>query len=156
DDVALFLLEIAGDGHTEASRDRSGGVCRAKRIVFAFIALGEARKPALLAQRTDAVASTRQNLVRIGLMADVKDQAGVGRIENVMQGERQLYDAKTRTQMAARLRDGVDQLGPQLSRKLRQLRFIELLQVGRNFDPIKERGYRGIGHASHARFVSTP
>ena len=47
---------------------------RAEGVVLALRPLGEAGKPAALAQRADAVAPPRQDLVRIGLVADVPDQ----------------------------------------------------------------------------------
>ena len=46
----------------------------AEGIVFALGAAGEAGQPALLAQRADAVAAAGQDLVRIGLVADIPDQ----------------------------------------------------------------------------------
>ena len=63
-----------GHRHAEPGRDRGGGMRRAERVVFAFGAPGEAGKPALLAQRADAVAPAGQDLVRIGLVADIPDQ----------------------------------------------------------------------------------
>ena len=50
----------------------------AERVVFALGALGEAGEAAALAQRADAVAAAGQDLVRIGLMADVPDQRSRG------------------------------------------------------------------------------
>ena len=67
----------------------------AERVVFALGALGEAGKAAALAQRADAVAPAGQDLVRIGLMADVPDQPVLGRVEHVVQRDRQLDHAET-------------------------------------------------------------
>ena len=47
---------------------------RAEGVVLALGALGEAGQPAALAQRADAVAPAGQDLVRIGLVADIPDQ----------------------------------------------------------------------------------
>ena len=47
----------------------------AERVVFALGALGEAGEAVALAQRADAVAPAGEDLVRIGLVADVPDQA---------------------------------------------------------------------------------
>ena len=66
---------------------------RAERIEIALAALGEAGEAAALAQRANAGASTGQNLVRIGLMADVPDQPVARRLENVVQRDGQLDDA---------------------------------------------------------------
>lgn len=51
---------------------------RAERIVVAFAALGEAGQAAAGAQRADAVAPAGEDLVRIGLVADVPDQRSRG------------------------------------------------------------------------------
>ena len=64
-------------------------------------ALGEAGKPAFLAQRADAVAAAGQDLVRIGLVADIPDQPVVRRVEDVVQRDRQLDDAEAGAEMAA-------------------------------------------------------
>ena len=50
----------------------------AEGVVFALGALGEAGEPAALTQGADAVAPAGQDLVGIGLVADVPDQP-VGR-----------------------------------------------------------------------------
>ena len=84
---------------------------RAERVVFALGALGEARQAAALAQRADAVAPAGQDLVRIGLVADVPDQPVARRVEHVMQRHGQLDHAETGAQMAAGHRDRVDRLG---------------------------------------------
>src|SRR5205807_3726402 len=113
-DVALFALEIARHRHAEAGRDRGRAVRRAERVVFAFRPLGEARQAAALADRADAVAPPGQDLVRIGLVADVPDQPVMRRVEDVMQGDGQLDDAEPGAEMPAGDRYRVDQLGTQL------------------------------------------
>ena len=47
----------------------------AERVVFALRALGETGEAAALSQGADAVAPAGQDLVRIGLVTDVPDQA---------------------------------------------------------------------------------
>ena len=85
DDVMFLALEIARHCHAEPGRNRGRGMRRAERIVFAFGALSETRQPAALAKRTNAVAPTGQDLVRIGLVTDVPDQLVGRRIEHGMQ-----------------------------------------------------------------------
>ena len=85
----------------------------AERVVFALGALGEAGKPAALAQRADAIAPPGQNLVRIGLMADIPDQPVARRVEDVVQRHGQLDDAEPGAQMPAGHRDGADRLRAQ-------------------------------------------
>ena len=98
----------------------------AERIVFALGALGEAGQPAALAQRADAVAPAGEDLVRIGLVADVPDQPVARRVEDVVQRHRQLDDAKPGAEVAAGDRDRVDRLPPQLVGELAELAGLEL------------------------------
>ena len=97
----------------------------AERVVFALGALGEAGQAAALAQRADAVAPAGEDLVRIGLVADVPDQPVARRVEDVVQRDRQLDDAEAGAEMAAGDRDGVDRLVAQLVGKLAQLAVLE-------------------------------
>ena len=69
---------------------------RAERIIFALGALGEARQAAALAQRADPVAPAGQDLVRIGLVANVPDQLVGGGVEHVVQRNGQLDHAQAR------------------------------------------------------------
>ena len=94
---------------------------RTERVVFAFAALGEPRKPAALPQGTDAVATAGEYFVRIGLMPDVPDQAILGRVEYVMQRHSQLDDAQPCAEVASGNRNGVNGFLTQLVRKLAQL-----------------------------------
>ena len=116
-----LALEVARDRHAEPGRDRGRGMRGAERVVFALGALGEAGEAAALAQRADAVAPAGQNLVRIGLMADVPDEAVARRVEHVVQRDRQFDDAETGAEMAAGDGDGIDRLLAQFVGKLTQL-----------------------------------
>jgi len=104
----LLALEIAGDGKAEAGGNRGGGMAGAEGIVFAFGALGETGQPPALAQRAHAGAATGENLVRIGLMADVPDQLVARGVENIVQRHRQFNDTEVGAEMAARHGNDVD------------------------------------------------
>ena len=112
---------------------------RAERVVFALRPAGEAGQAAALAQRADAVAPAGQDLVRIGLMADVPDQPVARRVEDRVDRHRQLDHAQRGAEMAAGDRDGVDRLGPQLIGNLTQLLRGEVAQIRRNADAIEQR-----------------
>ena len=116
---------------------------RAERVVFALGALGEARQAAALAQRADAVAPAGEDLVRIGLVADVPDQPVARRVEDVVQRDGQLDHAEAGAEMAAGDRDRVDGLGAQLVGELAQARLVELAQVSGRADRVEQRGLRG-------------
>ena len=72
------------------------------------------RQPAALAQRADAVAPAGEDLVRIGLVADVPDQPVVGRVEHIMDRDGQLDHAEPGAEMPAGDRHRRDRLGAQL------------------------------------------
>ena len=93
---------------------------RAERVVLAFVALGEARQPAFLAQRADTVAPPGQDLVRVGLVANVPDQPVLRRVEDVMDRDRELHHPETSAEMAACLGDGVDHFRAQFPGELRE------------------------------------
>ncbi len=94
-------------------------MARAERVVFALGALAEARQAIRLTERADAVAPTGEDLVRIGLVADVPDQPVARRIEDMMQRDGQLDHAKPRAEMAAGDRNRGDQLLAELLGQLR-------------------------------------
>ncbi len=112
---------------------------RAERVVFALAALGEAGQAAALAQGADAVAPAGQDLMRIGLVADIPDQPVIGRIEDVVQRHRQLDDAKARAQMSAGDRHRLDGLPTQLVGELPQVRFRQLPQLVRKRHLVQKR-----------------
>ena len=103
----------------------------AERIVFAFRALGESRQAPALAQRADAVAPAGEDLVRIGLMADIPEQPVARRVEQIVQRNSELDHAEPGTQMSAGHRHRADGLGPQFVRDLAEILFGQTAQVGR-------------------------
>ena len=98
----------------------------AERVVFALGALGEAGQAAAHAQRADAVAAAGEDLVRIGLMADVPDDAVARGVEHVMQRDRQFDHAEAGAEMAAGDGDRIDGLGAQFVGDLPELALVEL------------------------------
>ena len=105
---------------------------RSKRVVLALGTFREARKPAFLPQRAHAIATAGEYLVRIGLMADIPNQPVFRRVEDVVKCHRQLDHAKTRAEMAARMRHDVDQFGAQLRGKLGQIAFRKPAKIRRH------------------------
>ena len=116
---------------------------RAEGVVLALGALGEARQAAGLAQGADAVAPAGEDLVRIGLVAHVPDEAVARGVEQIVQGDGELDDAEAGAEVAAGHRDGVDRLLAQLGGKLRQIGLGKLAQILRRRHAIKQRRLRG-------------
>ena len=129
DDVARFARNTARHRHAEAGRDRRGRMRRAEGVVLALGPLGEAVEPAGLADGANLVAPPGDDLVRVGLMPHVPDQAVAGGVEHMVEGDRQLDHAEACTQVAARHRDRVDGLGTKLSGNLLEFLDREAAQV---------------------------
>jgi hypothetical protein len=95
--------------------------CAVPKVSYSLSSRGEAGDAAQLAQRVHAVAAAGQDLVRIGLVAHVPDDAVVRRVEHVVQRDGQLHRAQVGRQVAAGLRDRIEQVGAQFMRQRRQL-----------------------------------
>src|SRR5690606_30167949 len=120
----------------------------AESVVLAVLALGERRHAAALLDAADSVAARGQDLVRIGLVADVPDDAVAGRVVEIVQDRGQLDHAQAGTEVAARLPHAFDQVGAQLVGDGAQLPGFELAQVGGGIDNGQERVARGVDRAA--------
>ena len=80
-------------------------------------------------------------------MADIPDNPVVRRIEDVVQGDRQLDNAETGTEMAAGYGNGVDRLGTQFLCNLGEVGFGKSPQIGRRLDRVQQRSLRGCRHS---------
>ena len=70
--------------------------------------LGKSAHAAHLPQRRKSVAPAGENLVGIGLMPDIPDDLVPGRIEDIVQRNGELDNAKARRQMAAGSGNGIN------------------------------------------------
>ena len=112
---------------------------RAERVVLALGALGESGKTATGTQRADAITAPGEDLVRIGLMADVPDDSVIRGVEYIMKCGGQFDHAKTSAEMAAGYRHRVDGFKPQLVGELAQLLGLQLAQQIRSRRSVEER-----------------
>ena len=88
-------------------RARAESRCRnapCRRCRIAFLAAREARDAAPHAQPLHRLAPAGEDLVPVGLVAHVPHEAVVGRVEHVVQRDRELDRAEVRRQVAAGLR----------------------------------------------------
>jgi len=113
-------------------------VANAEGVVGAFGALWKAGNAAVHAQRAHAFAAAGQHLVGVTLVADVPDQAVFRCVEDGVQGDGQFDRAKVGRQVAAGLRDRVDQEGAQFACQLWQLLAVQSAQVGRAVDGFEQ------------------
>ncbi len=130
--LAPLAPQLGGLRHAERRRDRDQGV------VGAF---GHARKaadaaqPALAAER---LAAPRDDLVGVGLVADVPYDAVVGRVVDVVQRCGQLHGSEARGQMARVDRAFVDDVAAQFVAVTAQLLRPELFELLRRIDPFEQ------------------
>ena len=107
-DIIILTLQVAGAGHAQSSGNRCTGMTGTEGIMLAFAALRKAGKTAVLAQRRKLLPASGNNFMDIGLMTYVENNLIFRRIENLMQGQSQLYHAQVRRQMAAGVRNNTD------------------------------------------------
>ena len=84
----------------------------------------------VLADRRQPLAAPGEDLVRVGLVADVPEDLVAGRVEHAVQGDGELAGAEVGAEVAADLADRVDDVAAHLLRDLLQLALVEPVQVG--------------------------
>jgi hypothetical protein len=114
----------------------------AKGVVAAFIAPRKTAEAAELAQAGHAFAPAGQDFVRIGLVTHVPDQPVIGRVEHIVQGDRELHGAEVGTQVPAGLRHAVQHIGAQLVGQRLELVPRQQAQVCRTVDGFKQWVHR--------------
>jgi hypothetical protein len=77
----------------------------------------------------EAFFSTREEFVGVRLMTDVPHDSVTGHIENIVEGNRQLNDPKARSQVAARLGNGLDNHITNLLGQFRQVRALQPFEI---------------------------
>src|SRR6202012_1568202 len=95
----------------------------------------------------DTVAAAGEDLVRVGLVADVPDQAVARRVEDIMDRGGQLDHAETGAEMAARHRNRIDGFLTQFVGNLPDLLHLQLPQVIRRSDRVEKRRLTICGHS---------
>ena len=98
DDLPLLALQARGNRHAEGSADGCAGMADAEGVVVAFAALGEARQATGLAHGMHLLHTAGENLVGVALVSHVPDDAVVGRVEHVVQGNGELHHAQARAE----------------------------------------------------------
>jgi hypothetical protein len=81
-----------------------------------------------------------EDLVRVGLVADVPHEAVARRVEDVVQGDGELHDAEPGTEMAAGLAHAEQQILPQFIGEVQELGFVEGRHAPSAINGIEERG----------------
>jgi len=128
-DVLFAAGEIARDGHAEGSRKGGAGMTCAVAVVLAFRAEHEAVEAAGLADGFEAIESAGKDLVYIGLMADIEDEAVRGRVEDGVEREGEFDDAEIGAEMASGFGEGLNEEGADFGGEDRHLVGVQSLEV---------------------------
>ena len=81
----------------------------AESVVFAFSAGRKWGQALVLLDGVEPITAARQHLVRVGLVTHVPDEAVIGGIEHVMQGNREFDRTQASGKMPPSGADAVDQ-----------------------------------------------
>ena len=83
--------------------------------------------------------------MRIALMTDIPDQPVIGRVEDVVDRDRQLDDAKARAQVTAGARNRVDHLRADFRCEIRQQTVSKFAQFSDVVDAVEDRRMQSVG-----------
>ena len=116
DDMLLSATSVACCGKTLGNRNGDASVPSNRGIGLGLGGIGKAGEPAHLAERRESGVAAGEYLPRVCLVADVPhDAVGLG-IENIREGHRYLDGAERRREVAAVLRNGLENPVPKLYR----------------------------------------
>ena len=139
DDTAVLAVAAAhGLLDPDPVADRGRGVAGAHDVVLGLGDRAERGQAAVLADRAERVAAAREDLVRIGLVADVPEDLVARGFEQRVQRDRDLARAEVGAEVAADLADRVDQQLADLLGDLLQLLLGERVEVLRAVDAVED------------------
>jgi hypothetical protein len=111
---------------------------RTEGVVLRLVATQEPGQAPLLADRREPVVPAGEDLVRIGLMADIPDELVPGCLEHPVQRDRQLHSAQVGAEMRTLVpRYDVNDAVSDLQRQLRQLLCRKLPKIRRTLYDIQ-------------------
>ena len=129
DHIIILVQKGTCPGHTQGNGHRTGSVACHKGIRHAFRWFWKSGKPPILPQTGKIRLASRQQLMDIRLMADIKNQAVLLCIIYGFNGNRKLYNAQVSGQMAAGLCHIFNQKLPDLPAQASLLRLGQVQQV---------------------------
>ena len=122
--------------------DRRGCVPGAHDVVLGLADRAERRQSLIFADRVQLIAAAGEDLVGVGLVADVPQDLVAGGVEQRVQRHRDLAGAQVGAEVAADLPDGVDDVLADLLGHLLQLLVGQAVEVLWLFDALEEVGHQ--------------
>ena len=101
DGIIVVSFQLVGLRDAECGGDRGAAVTFGENIVLAFSSVGEAGDASSLAERMEAFISSRQELMRVALMADVENDFIIRRAEMSVQGDGCFRHSEIGSEMSA-------------------------------------------------------
>ncbi len=120
DDLVFLAQLFPRLDHAEGGRHPGASMPGVERIVVALFPLAEPAQSTILPESMKLLPPTGQQLVGIALVAGVPDNLVRRCIQQVMQGDGQLYHTKVRRQMPTDRGDRTDDLFTNLLRQRRK------------------------------------
>jgi hypothetical protein len=141
DDLAGVDVALQAHRLLQADRvaDRGRRVPGAHDVVLGLVDRAERGQALVLADRRELVAAARQDLVRVGLVADVPEDLVLRRVEQRVQRDGELAGSEVGAEVPADLTDRVDDVLAYLLGHLGELVVRERVQVLRAVDAIEDR-----------------
>src|SRR5262245_57102346 len=99
--VEIFALQVPGSRDAQRRRNRGSGVGGIKHVVFRFFSSQEAADSIVLPYSRKLVATASDDLVRISLVTNVKNQLVPRRIERIVKSQYQLDRPETGASVTA-------------------------------------------------------
>jgi hypothetical protein len=131
DDVAVVLPgDALGLDESETVADRRGRVAGADHVVRRLAPVREPRQASVLPDRAEAVAASREQLVRVALVAHVPDDLVFGALQHAVQGHGELHRPQAGGEVAAGLADAGEDGLADLVCEQREFSLGELSEVG--------------------------
>ena len=137
DDTVFLTRKLTGGNHSEGGGNRSARMSGAERVEFALAPLEKSAQSAQLTDGAHPLFPARQDLMRIGLMADVPDELVVRRIEGIVKRNGEFDGSQSSAQMTTRLGDHFDQIIAHVCTEDFQLRDWQRPYVGRHIDLVQ-------------------
>ena len=107
-------------------------------VVLGLEDRAERREAAVLADRVEPVAAPGQDLVRVGLVADVPEDLVARGVEQAVKGDGELAGPEVGAEVAADLADHVDDQLADLLGELLELGIVEAVEVPGLVDSVQE------------------
>ncbi len=136
-DVFIGAGLVAGNGHAECGGQRGAGMAGPVTVVLALGTVGEAHRPARLADLVEIGTATGQEFVDVDLVTDIPDEPVAGALEHAVKRDGELDHAQVGTEMAAGPAQGGDDLVADLRGEFFQLFHRQQLHVCWRVDHVK-------------------